>query len=170
MNTNISIKGYHITRDGTLFNIRTGNQIKPSVHSSRGYLYVTLHDVVKGKKKQYHKYIHRLVAEAYIPNPENKPCVCHKNNIRYDNRVENLYWGTYKENSEQMVRDGRSLIGSKNPMYGVKGEDHPGCTYNRKQLSKVIRLWKASYRVCDIVRKVNLHRGVVKNIIKKYGN
>lgn len=64
------------------------------VKTINGYRVVSLFD---GKRRN-HK-IHRLVADAFIPNPENKPCVDHIDTIRTNNNVNNLRWVTYKENS-----------------------------------------------------------------------
>ena len=44
-------------------------------------------------------FVHRLIAQAFIPNPENKPFVDHINQVRDDNRVENLRWATVSENT-----------------------------------------------------------------------
>jgi len=59
---------------------------------AKGYLRVYIN------KSQYQ--IHRLIAEAFIPNPLNKPTVDHINRVRNDNRVCNLRWATYKEQNE----------------------------------------------------------------------
>lgn len=53
---------------------------------SNGYRTVWL---CKNKERKLKK-IHRLIAEAFIPNPENKPCIDHINTIRHDNRIESL--------------------------------------------------------------------------------
>ena len=52
-------------------------------------------------------YIHRLVAMAFIPNPENKPCVGHKDHDKSNNKVDNLYWCTHAENTQHGVKDGK---------------------------------------------------------------
>ena len=61
---------------------------------NNGYLYVTLYK--DGKSKSFK--VHRLVAIAFIPNPNNKPDIDHINTNKKDNRIENLRWVTKEEN------------------------------------------------------------------------
>lgn len=65
------------------------------LNDKNGYNVVNLYKNGVMKKPR----VHRLVAEAFIPNPENKPEIDHINTIRNDNRVENLMWVTHKENT-----------------------------------------------------------------------
>lgn len=60
-----------------------------------GYCVVNL---TYGGRQQPH-YVHRLVAEAFIQNPENKPTVNHINGVKHDNHIKNLEWATYSENN-----------------------------------------------------------------------
>lgn len=64
-------------------------------NDNHGYQVVSLSK--SGKVKKYK--VHRLVAEAFIPNPDNKPTINHINEIRNDNHVANLEWATYQENN-----------------------------------------------------------------------
>lgn len=75
----------------------------------KGYLRVRLSK--NGKAKQFQ--IHRLVAQAFIPNPENKPYIDHINTDRTDNRVENLRWVTNKENCNNPISKNNYSIGNK---------------------------------------------------------
>ncbi len=69
----------------------------------KGYSTVGLYDDYGNKKTAK---VHRLVAEAFLPNPNGKECVCHKDNNKQNNNVVNLYWGTNLENQRQAWEDG----------------------------------------------------------------
>ena len=84
---------YQVSSLGRVWSIRSQKYLKPL--ETNGYLRVALYGR-NGKAKK--ELIHRLVGMAFIPNPENKPQINHLNEIKYDNRVENLEWSTSKEN------------------------------------------------------------------------
>ena len=86
---------------------------KPKIDKD-GYCCVKLW--IDGISKEY--FIHRLVAQAFIPNPYNKPCIDHINTNKTDNRVENLRWCTHKENTNNPISREKYL---KN-RYRVEGE------------------------------------------------
>ena len=96
----LGFPGYHITREGKLYN--KGHPVKTFFH--KGYERTKL----RNNKVSKNVKIHRLVAEAYIPNPNNLPVVMHLDNNPLNNKVSNLKWGTYKENTKQMMREGRN--------------------------------------------------------------
>lgn len=91
-----AIKGfedYLITDTGRVYSLRSGRYLR-TCKNNRGYLTIRL------GRKTGHLLVHRLVAEAFIPNPENKSTVDHINRDKDDNRVANLRWASYKQQRE----------------------------------------------------------------------
>jgi len=116
---------YEISDCGMVLSHYSGNILKPDKHH-KGYLLIYLSK--NGKRKRFS--IHRLVAQAFIPNPGNKPQVDHINRIRNDNRVENLRWVTSSENQQNTEVRCTNKLGIKNISYNKR--------YNRYEYKKII--------------------------------
>lgn len=116
--------GYFVSNAGNIYSCngrwnKDFSRLTPW-QNKQGYLLV---DFRIGNQK-IHKSVHRLVAEAFIPNPENKPQVNHKNGIKTDNRVKNLEWVSQSEN---MLHAHRVIKTARSPKYwiGKFGKDNP---------------------------------------------
>ena len=127
-------ENYLIFEDGRVINSLTGKEIKPW-KSNKGYLNIKL--CKNGKATKF--LVSRLVALAYIPNPENKPEVDHINRIRNDNRVDNLRWSTILENKQKKLIYKNNKIGEKNISKTKQGTYTFEKTINKKTFSRTFK-------------------------------
>ena len=136
---NIFNKEYIIYENGDLFDLENKYFLKKH-KTGNGYQDYCFSN---GEDRLY-KSVHRLIAESFIPNPENKPYIDHINTIKTDNRIENLRWVTEKENSNNPI----TIEKHKHPYKtsrGIIGMDKNGneiCRFN--YLSEAI---KAGYSI-----------------------
>jgi hypothetical protein len=102
---------YRITTNGRLYSLRAKRFLKPiAMGNYQGFQLVDANGSLKKR------YLHRLVLEAVIgPCPAGMEAR-HLNGDRYDNRADNLAWGTHQENVDDKRRHGTTLHGSRNPM------------------------------------------------------
>jgi len=91
----IDCENYQISNLGNIKNIKTNKYLHPYLDIS-GYQKISL--CINKRTKSYK--LHRLIGIHFIPNPENKPTIHHKNKIRHDNRIENLEWATMSEQNK----------------------------------------------------------------------
>ena len=111
---------YIITSHGRVLSLKYDKMNELNQRKIRnGYMLVNLHK----NGKRYYKYVHRLVAQAFIPKPENKTEVNHIDEDKTNNHVSNLEWLTHKQNLNHGTRNERAaktmsdgrLKGSNNP-------------------------------------------------------
>lgn len=94
--TFVKIEGfdnYEVSNLGKVRNIKSGRILKPSLNKN-GYLRLWL---CKNNKRK-HLYLHRIIATAFIDNPDEKPCVNHIDENKLNNDLSNLEWCTVREN------------------------------------------------------------------------
>jgi hypothetical protein len=126
------LSDYTITENGEVINNHTLRRVKAQPNG-KGYLRVC----IGGKQR----FVHRLVAEKYIPNPENKPQVNHKDGNKLNNSVGNLEWVTNQQNRDHAVKNDLHIHGDKCPWSKLLKEqvdfirNHPEITAT--ELSKV---------------------------------
>jgi len=139
---------YTVDKSGNVYCNKNKKYLKSTINS-QGYVTVSL--FINNKWKCL--YVHRLVAEAFIPNPENKLTVNHRNGIKTDNNLNNLEWNTYSENHKHAYRK-LKRIPSK-AMLGVLGKDN--------KLSKKVNQYtkEGSFiKTWDCIRDVERNLGI----------
>lgn len=107
---------YQISNLGRVYSLKSNRILlgwtkknKPNYDKYHWYRWISFCE--NGKEKRFQ--VHRLVAEHFIPNPENKPFVNHINGIKDDNRVENLEWVTAQENTQHAYNTGLEKFNKK---------------------------------------------------------
>lgn len=137
-----------------------GKIIKPT-NNGNGYLIVSLR--INGKRKNH--YVHRLVAESFIDNLENKPEVNHKDFNPYNNCVNNLEWSTRKENILYSNVNGRydnarKLLGARNVDDALK----KSIIYEKE----ILKRFDNGESITNISTTLHMEDRYVKKIILKY--
>ena len=102
--------------------------------------------------------VHRLVANAFIENPENKPQINHKDGNKLNNYVENLEWCSASENMKHACKTG--LITPPR----LKGPDHPRALLNQKQVNIIKAMKGMEILQKEIAPLFNIYTSTVSNI------
>ena len=112
---------YKVNESGIVIN-KKGHPLRTALSNS-GYLRTALEE--NDSNHRINKSIHRIVAETFIPNPDNLPVVMHIDNDTLNNHVSNLKWGTQAENIKQSFLEGRKVSPKSNSsyVYEVYNED-----------------------------------------------
>lgn len=140
----------------TTVNPKGGNILKPRA-GSKGHMYVNLFKGGSSKSQ----YVHRLVLFAFEGSPRSdKLCCAHNNGDPSDNRLENLRWATYAENSADSIRHGTSGRPTNS------GTRHFRSKLNPEIISNMKSMVESGVSVRAVSRKFNVSHGTALNAIR----
>lgn len=134
---------YQVSSWGRVRSVFRYYKILRGLKTTNGYLRVAL---CKNGKTKFHS-VHRVVAQAFIPNPQNKPQVNHIDENKDNNHVENLEWCTAKENTNHGTHNLRVSKTKSKPIICIE----TGIEY---------------YGTCECARQMGLHQSVITHVLK----
>lgn len=138
-----TLEDYIVTREGEVFNKHNNRKLKPQPNG-KGYLRVVI-----GHKRYF---VHRLVAEKYVPNPFKKEQVNHKDGNKHNNCDSNLEWTTNKENRLHAIENGLHLCGDR-------------CSYAKLTSKDVMRILNdKEHNFTELGKMFNVNRKTISNI------
>lgn len=138
-----SLDDYIITKTGEVINKHNGHILKPQLNG-KGYLRVSI-----GKQLMF---IHRLVAQKYVPNPENKLQVNHKDGNKLNNYYENLEWVTNQENRNHAVENDLHLCGAR-------------CSWSKLTSTQVLEILNDNvHTFTELGKLYNVNRNTIRDI------
>lgn len=154
----VGYNDYEVSSAGNIKRVKpgAGTQCKVLKYwiDTKGYPQVTL--TKNGIQKKYS--VHRLVAQSFIPNQEKKPCVNHIDSNRTNNKINNLEWCTYKENTAHSIKKGRfnghlhGLPGENNGRSKIKLEDVLFIRSTKMPLKQAANLLKINYKYASKIK------------------
>lgn len=152
---------YKISNKGMLIRFEhwsTKGRYYPESHpykfkNYKGYIQTYLYK--DGKRKT--TTIHRLIAQAFIPNPENKDQINHKNGIKDDNRIENIEWCNQSENMRHAFDTGLKE--------GMPGEKNGRATLSQEAVDLIKSRYNSGEKITDISRELNINLGKLRTIL-----
>lgn len=147
---------YYLTELGEVYTLRnkTLKKLKPNCD----YGYCILRLTIEGKAVT--KKLHRLVAEVFIPNPENKPQVNHKDGDKNNNKLENLEWMTDSENKKHAIKNKLIVKKSWN-----KGKVNYKLTIEQRE--SICNLFKCGKTITQIAEEMGVHRSTISKHLSK---
>ena len=160
-----SLPGIMVSDHGRFYNPETKRYLKPTHGDGHGHL------AIKSGRKGMHKqgYAHRLIAQAFIPNVDNYPIVRHLDDNPANNEIENLAWGTQKDNHADAVQNGtsytltaedreKSFRKIRKPVYAINRETGERTLYSgQSEASRLLGLQQSN--VFKVLRGERSHSG-----------
>lgn len=142
----------YVDEDGRLYSEDPNGKIrelKPNVNKKRGYLYA---------RTTFRNYsLHRLVASAFLPNPDNKPQVNHKDGNKHNNKVSNLEWVTAAENARHAIENGFTT---------KMGKNEGNIKYTNKQCADVMKRIASGMTYRDAGKKYRMPYSTVAHLMR----